>query len=340
MIKPTVHDIARHAGVSLATVDRVLNARPGVREGTVARVQAAIDHLGYVRDMQAANLARGRQYRFAFVLPEAATAFLAALHAEVAGAVQRARAERIAVEMRTIPAFDPQAAIAALAGLDAIDGVAVWAPETDGVRAAVARLRARGVIVVTLISDLTGTDRDHFAGINNLAAGRTAAVLMGRFLGARAGSVAVVTGSRLAHDHAERRAGFDAVMAAEFGHLRVLPAVEVRDSSDAVATLLPQLFRDHPDVVGVYATGEGHRGLVGVLSAGHLAARPVVVGHELTDAFRGALAAGVIDAVIHQDVGHIVRSSLRVLRARADGMAIVAAQERIRIDIILKENLQ
>ena len=62
MGRPTVHDIAREAGVSLATVDRVLNARPGVRQATIARVQAAVDELGYVRDTFAANLAKGREY--------------------------------------------------------------------------------------------------------------------------------------------------------------------------------------------------------------------------------------------------------------------------------------
>jgi len=41
--KPTVNDIARHAGVSLATVDRVLNERPGVRIVTKDRVNKAVD---------------------------------------------------------------------------------------------------------------------------------------------------------------------------------------------------------------------------------------------------------------------------------------------------------
>ncbi len=35
----------------------------------------------------------------------------------------------------------------------------------------------------------------------------------------------------------------------------------------------------------------------------------------------------------------MVRSAIRVLRAHAEGRAIIAAQERIRIDIFLKENL-
>ena len=42
MTRPTVNDIAREAGVSLATVDRVLNARPGVREKTISAVNEAI----------------------------------------------------------------------------------------------------------------------------------------------------------------------------------------------------------------------------------------------------------------------------------------------------------
>ena len=69
--KPTVNDIARVAGVSLATVDRVLNSRPGVREVTIERVNKAIRELGYVRDQAAANLARGRTYNFLFVFKQA-----------------------------------------------------------------------------------------------------------------------------------------------------------------------------------------------------------------------------------------------------------------------------
>ena len=75
MTRPTVNDIAREAGVSLATVDRVLNARPGVRVKTITAVNDAIARLGYVRDMAAANLARSRSYRMAVFLPEGDSQF-------------------------------------------------------------------------------------------------------------------------------------------------------------------------------------------------------------------------------------------------------------------------
>jgi LacI family transcriptional regulator len=43
--------------------------------------------------------------------------------------------------------------------------------------------------------------------------------------------------------------------------------------------------------------------------------------------------------VLNQDPGHEVRSAVRVLKAKADELPVLAAQERIRIDIFLKDNL-
>jgi LacI family transcriptional regulator len=338
-MKPTVHDIAREAGVSLATVDRVLNARPGVRDKTVARVQTAIRTLGYVRDLTAANLARQRLYRFTFVLPEATTAFLSSVHAEVAEAVDRARIDRVEMRIVQVPAFDPHAVVQALHGLAPQDGVAVMAPDTPEVRDAVRRLRDTGTVVVALVSDLSDAHHDHFAGINNIAAGRTAGLLMGRFLGQRSGSIAVVAGSMIARDHVERRKGFDDVLRTDFPALRVLPSLEARDDPDTVARLMTRLIGTTPDLCGVYSLGSGNRGLLAALDASVLSQRATIIAHELTPLHRAALTDRRIDAVINQDVGHLVRSALRVLRAKVDGIGIVESQERIRIDIFLRENL-
>ena len=70
--------------MSLATVDRVLNARPGVRAVTIDKVNRAIAELGYVRDTAAANLARRRLYRLLFIMPETTNEFIVALDKEIA----------------------------------------------------------------------------------------------------------------------------------------------------------------------------------------------------------------------------------------------------------------
>ena len=341
MARPTVHDIAREAGVSLATVDRVLNARPGVRERTVERVQAAVDRLGYVRDTYAANLARQKHYRFVFVLPEGPNQFVDELRQALHEAVAAQKAERLLAQVLPVPVHDPHAVARALDLLrrQRPDGVVLMVPETPQVRDVVAHLCEGGVPVVALVSDLPNSARDHFVGIDNRAAGRTAGVLLGRFLGARRGRVAVLVNTTQARDMLERRAGFDEVMARDFPHLEVLPSLEGHGDPAQVARVLSACLDRQGPPVGVYCAGSGLRGLTRVLTDRGLAQDLVVVAHELTPHSRRALAEGTLDAVIAQNVGHLVRSALRVLMAKSDGVPIFEAQERIRIDILLRENL-
>ena len=66
---PTIRDVARHAGVSVATVSRVINDSPLVLEPTRARVQAAVDELGYRLNATARNLSIGRAMAVGVVVP-------------------------------------------------------------------------------------------------------------------------------------------------------------------------------------------------------------------------------------------------------------------------------
>ena len=231
MGKPTVHDIAREAGVSLATVDRVLNARPGVREKTVARVQAAIEKLGYVRDLHAANLARQRSYSFVFLLPEGGSQFQRALRDAIAEARPGLHADRAEIRVVSANLADPIAMMRTSRALERskVDGVAIMANETPMVRDMITHLKEQGLSVVALVTDQPHSDRDHFVGIDNLAAGRTAGRLMSRFAGATPGRVAIVVNSTQARDMVERRLGFDEVIARDAPHLISLPSLEGRD---------------------------------------------------------------------------------------------------------------
>lgn len=341
MSRPTIYDLAKAAGVSLATIDRVLNARPGVREKTINRVNKAISEIGYVRDVTAANLARQKAYRLVFVLPDSPSALIEKLQEAVSEAMNRENADRTNLDIISVPAGDPHALAKALRTLETsgIDGVAVMAPETPHARDAIRRLKQKGIAVVAIVSDLPNSERDHFAGIDNIAAGRTAAVLMGRFLANRHVKVIVLAGSMLARDHVERRLGFDQIMANDFSNICVLPSIEGRDDAEMIAALVNEALDDNPDTAGIYSLGAGNRGLIRILEERRLARKLVVIAHELTSHAREALENETFDAVITQDFGHVVRSAIRMLRAKSDGMDVIPSQERIRIDIFLKENL-
>lgn len=340
-MKPTVHDIAAHAGVSLATVDRVLNGRAGVRAVTRQRVEEAVAALGFVRDMAAANLAKSRIYHLLFILPANDNSFMIGLRAQVATMAARASAERVQIDIIDVPAFDVDALVAALAQAETLkpDGLAFVAVDAPAVLAAAERLRLAGIPVATLVSDLSGFRRVHFAGIDNIAAGRTAATLMGRFLGVMPGPVLPLAGSLMVRDHRERLEGFQAVMADRFSSRVLLPVVEGRDDPAEAERLVRAALERHPDLAGIYSFGAGNRGLIRALGGLSPGRRPVVILHELTQATRAALTDDLVDAVLNQDAGHEVRSAIRVLKANADGSSVVEAQERIRIDIFLKDNL-
>ncbi|PDS79076.1 LacI family DNA-binding transcriptional regulator [Rhizobium sp. L43] len=339
-MRPTVHDIAAAAGVSLATVDRVLNQRPGVRHVTREKVENAIRELGYIRDVAAANLAKGRTYPLVFILPASDNSFMHGLNAEIRQAVLRSPAERTDIRTIEVPAFDPTALVSVLEELSREKpcGIAMVATDAPDVRAAVDRLVRERFPIVTLVSDLTGSLRHHYAGVDNIAAGRTAARLLGRFLGPRKGEIAVLAGSMLVRDHRERLEGFTSVLAEEFPDLAILPVLEGRDDPEVAHRLVTDAL-GNAGIVGVYSLGAGNRGLIRALKEKSVDRTLTVIAHELTPHTRAALLDNTIDAILNQDAGHEVRSAIRVLKAKADGLAVIEAQERIRLDIFLKDNL-
>lgn len=329
------------AGVSLATVDRVLNERPGVRSVTIRKVQDAIEALGYVRDTAAANLARQKTYRFVFVLPDWKGQFLASLERGISEVITKAPQNRTEVRTIRAPNHDYTKLAATLAKLDPaeVDGLAIMAKETPQVRDAIADLRKRGIPVVSLVSDQPNSDRDHFVGIDNVAAGRTAGTLLGRFTGGRQGKVVVVITNKQSRDMIERRHGFDQVVSTEFTHLEPLPSVEGQEDPAHTEQVTLRALQQNADPVGVYSVGASVQGIARAIAAARLPERPVLIDHELTENSAALLRQGVVDAVITQNTGHLARSALRVLRAKCDKTPVIESQERIRIDIVLRENL-
>ena len=336
----TLRDIARQAGVSLATVDRVLHNRPGVRPDTVRRVKEAVERNAFQPHVAAAELARGRSRRFAFVMPSGSNPFMQEIEAYLGEMAAWLAARRLAVELVATDVFDATVLAARLESLVGdFDGVAVVALDHPSVRAAINDLVDGGTKVVTLVSDVPSSRRHHYIGIDNIAAGRTAGALIGRLVGPKPGKIAVVAGSQSLRDHAERIFGFNQVLVSEYQQLDVLPIVEGRDDDGRSEQLTTKLLADHPDIVGLYNAGAGTPGVAKALIDTGRASQLVFVGHDVTMITRKLLLQGMMDAVISQNPGHEARAAVRVLLALARGEPILSEQEQIRIDIVMRDNL-
>jgi LacI family transcriptional regulator len=336
----TLKDIAREAGVSLATVDRVLHQRSGVRPATAQRVNDAIERHEFRPLAAAAELARGRTVRFGFVMRVGSNLFMQQILSHLGDMKGWLSARRIVVEVITTDIFNPETLAGTLDSLHGrFDGLAVVALDHPSVRAAIDDLIEHGTHVVTLVSDVPSSRRLHYVGIENIAAGRTAGTLVGRLVGPRRGKVAVVAGSQGLRDHIERIFGFGQVLSAEFPELEVLPPVEGRDEEDLSENLTARLLGAHPDLIGLYNVGAGTPGVAKAIIDSGRESQIVFVGHDLTKFTRRLLLRGVIDAVIVQDPGHEARAAVRVLLALVRREPILVAQEKIRIDIIMRDNM-
>ncbi|WP_089905637.1 LacI family DNA-binding transcriptional regulator [Loktanella fryxellensis] len=340
LLRPTTKDLARVAGVSRATVDRVLNGRDGVKMKTVEKVNAAIEELGFVRNLAAANLAKSRTYRFGFVLPQSGDQFLGEIVKHIHEAQTSFTADMVTTTVRHIDQNDPFKIAALLAALspEIVDGVAIMAPETPQVRDAIQRLQERGVHALPFISNQT-LDGDQWVGIDNHAAGATAGTLIGRFLPGKAGKLVVIADSILSRDSLERRSGFDWVINSDFSHLTALPSLETYGSQDRANRIVLETFRHQSDIAGVYILSSEARGPLSAIWNVPLPQKIVIIAHERTPCTVDALVEGTLDAIIAQDPGHLVRSAIRKLRALTDGRSTLQSQEKIRVEIILKSNL-
>lgn len=338
---PGVADVARLAGVSTATVDRVLHRRPGVRQATVQRVVQAAAQLDYLPRHELHAALAPEPMQLLFVLPDRSSLFLRMLGEWVGFSQEHWAPFNVNCKTAFIQSFDPEALAALLRRRgQRVDGVAFMALEHPLVREAVDRLAELGVPSITLVSDLSHSKRVAYVGLDNRAAGRTAAYLIGRFLGpARRAKVAMIAGSLSYRAHEEREAGFMQLMAEEYPQLQVLDLREGYDDERTNYRQTRAILEQHPDLAAIYNIGGAAEGVGRALKEGGHEHRVVFIGHGLTPDTRALLIDGSMDAVITQNPQGAVMHCVRVFANLRDGREANLGVEQVRSQVIFRENL-
>lgn len=109
MKRPTLADIARQAGVSVATVDRLINGRHAVREETARRIFEAASHLGF----HATNALRHRvlsqqpEYTLGFILQKERHAFYQSFATQIEEEVRSVPDRRLRADIRFVQSAAP-----------------------------------------------------------------------------------------------------------------------------------------------------------------------------------------------------------------------------------------
>lgn len=336
MLRITIADIAREAGVSTATVDRVLNNREGVRAPTRGRVLGVAQRLGYSEGGAAETDVR--QVALDFVIPGGSKAFMDLFAAHL-GEQGPMAAGPVTLRVHRFAGIDPVALAETIERVaPGSDGVGVVAVDHPVVREALRRVIARGVPVLTLISDIAGLPTIGYIGIDNRAAGRLAGYLLGRLMPPGRTEVALFTGSHSYRGHEEREAGFRHLLAEDFPDLRIVEFREVAENSDRSRAETRELLATRPALGGVYNIGGGLRGISDALTEAGRGREIVFIGHELTEATRRYLIEGTVDAIIDQNPRVQAREAIERLRRAALGQD-VRDWIGIRTQVIFRENV-
>lgn len=291
--KPGLEDVARAAGVGIATVDRVLNERGNVSPETARRVIEAARRLGLKRALPRPY---ARLLRLEALLARPDPPLLARLgqgFAKVAATLSRSAL----IERTALRAAEPEA-VAERIRASRADGLMLYAEEHPAIVAAIAEARRP---VVCLVTDMPGSRRIAYVGIDNRRAGRTAGFLVARL--ARRPGVALVVTNRLAfRAHAERVEGFRAGLLQEAPELAVAAVLECHDDDDRAGHLVSAALRQHPNVVAAYNSG-GATAAVGAAIRKRCGPGDVAyIGHELDATTTALLQDGTLTLTIDQNL--------------------------------------
>lgn len=305
-----VRDIAEQSGLSEATVDRVLHGRPGVSARAVRAVEQAVLDL----DHQQTQLRLGTRTLMLDVVMQAPGRFSAAVRQALEAELPTARPAVVRARFHLRESADVEAAVA---DLDAIGtrgrtshGVLLKAPDHPHVAAAARRLAQRGIPVVTLVTDVRGSARAAYVGLDNAAAGATAAYLVAQWLGERPGDVLVTLSRCLFFGERERAEAFTASLASLAPARRVVTVADADGLDEAMAALVRGALAEHPGLCAVYSVGGGNRATVGAFRAAERVCH-VFVGHDLDRDNVELLRSGALSAVLHHDLHADMRRAMR-----------------------------
>ncbi len=327
-----ISDIARHAGVSTATVDRVLNNRPNVRESTRQRVlqaRQAIESGAKPHDRQS-------PWRIKVILPKNAgpsTEYFARCVQQL-GTFGQAT-----IECEFTAKMEPIALARKLRAClgQRVDAIAFMALDDPRVSQAIAELHQAGIACVSVQSGMERAQVIGHIGSNNRAAGRSAGLMMGHMI-QTPGDILIVTTGDLYRAHEAREMGFRAVIRHQFPQLNIASSLVGRDDIDHNCRLLSEALEHYPSVVGIYNVGAGNQGIARALKNAALAEEIVFIGHNFTQKTRAFLLDGTMNAVIHQNLQRAARLTVDFLINHLTGLAPEPAI--VPVEIITRENTE
>jgi len=305
-----IREIARQSGLSEATVDRVLNKRTGVRASTAANVAQAITDLDRQRSQLRLN---GRTF-IVDVVMQTPNRFSAAVKSALELELPMLRPAAVRSRFDFRERARPGELVKTLDDIRRRGsmGVILKAPDEPEISEAIGRLHDSGIPVVTLVTDIPLSVRVAYVGIDNRAAGATAAYLIDQWLTAGHDAVLMALSRSAFRGEEEREMGFRSTMRERAGGRTLIEATDTDGIDTAVRDQTISILQDYPEITAVYSIGGGNRAILDGFGFLGRECR-VFIAHDLDRDNLELIQNRQITAVLDHDLRRDMRRACQVI---------------------------
>ena len=309
----TSREIAALAGVSRGTVDRALHGRGGVRPEVEARIRKLAGQLGYVPNRAGkALVSRKNPPVLGVVLNSLGNPFFDEVKRGIAAAVRELSDFGLNVKIMEQKGYSVSEQLAALNALadSGVRGIAVMPVNDRRIAAEINALSDKGVVFVTLNTDIEDTARLAYIGCDYEKSGATAAGLANLITGGSA-NLLIVTGSIKNRGHNKRIYGFSRALKNGMRGIQIVDIAENEDDDALSYQVTADALKRHPEIDLVYLVSAGAGGTARAVSE---AGREIpVLCFDDTEEIRRLLREDRITATICQEPYRQGRQSILTL---------------------------
>ncbi len=342
MRRPTIAELAQVAGVSVATVNRVLAGSESVRPAMLERVRDAAEEIGYhgLGAIEARRLKAIPRYRLGFLLQQSSRELYRLFGRHIEQAARSRRDATVEAVIEFVDDLRPENIAARLMDLGMrCDATAVIAADHPLIGQTIQALKVREKPVVAYITDQSSPDRAGYVGTDNWKLGRAAAWFIAQ-TSPRPGRVCVLIGNHRYQCQDISEASFRSYMREHAPDFTVDDSRPTHEEPREAHRLISGLLAEMEDLVGIYVAGGGISGVLEALREIGDARRVRLVSRDIGPETRRGLAEGIITASLCHPL--VVTSDQLVrtmIEAIGQGGGNVVLQRSIPFEIITPENL-
>lgn len=350
-MRPTINDVAREAGLSRGTVDRVINNKANVSEKSEKKVRDAIKKLGYIKSPVASALAkRGRPIKIGIIYPDVEKEFWKEVERGIKSVGDNLQSFGVEIVIRTTDSYDYMEQIKAFDFMvnESVSGIVTMSYHQNKADKKIEELENLNIPVITFISDSHDSKRLCHIGPDDYKSGIMAAKLMGLYLKGK-GNIVVIGVHRVLSCMEERIKGFEKKINSEYPSINILNISYTLEKSnekeeiyrESVAQLTVETIKKYPEIDGIYATNSLIGCIGNTIKELGLVRNINLVGHENTEEIRGLVLENIIQATVYQNqYAEIIRAVnllyKYIIEGKIDG-SLTGYSER---KILIKEKIE